>query len=188
MQLKEERAEKLKYLSAIKNDKRKYREYREHQFTYFEKYDFFLEKYTGSPHWLGESNIAAIVREAIHFYDNKEYNLICYCIMPNHVHLVVKPIVEENPGIVEDETGDGFAKNYLLTKILQKLKRYTSLKCNKLLYRSGAFWQHESYDHTVRNNEELNRIIEYVLNNPVKAELVDEWDRWEWSYCKYEIG
>ena len=74
---------------------------------------------------------------------------------------------------------------YRVTKILQDLKKYTARKCNKLLNRSGSFWQHESYDHVIRNEEELNKIVEYILNNPVKAKLVENPYDWKWSYYKY---
>lgn len=56
-----------------------------------------------------------------------------------------------------------------VTKILMSLKRYTACECKKILNRTGAFWQPESYDHLIRNQDELERIIAYSLNNPVKA-------------------
>jgi REP element-mobilizing transposase RayT len=76
---------------------------------------------------------------------------------------------------------------YSLTEILQSLKRHTARQSNLILGRSGAFWQDESYDHIVRDQAELERIIKYVLNNPVKAGLVDDWIKWKWSYCKYDL-
>ena len=45
----------------------------------------------------------------------------------------------------------------------------------------GSFWQAESYDHVVRNGE-LERIISYVLENPVKAGLVEDWEQWPYTY------
>lgn len=73
----------------------------------------------------------------------------------------------------------------IVTNILRLLKGSTARECNKILNRTGAFWQHESYDHVIRSEDELNRIIEYVLNNPVRAKLVDNTHDWKWSYCKY---
>jgi len=71
-----------------------------------------------------------------------------------------------------------------LTERLENLKWYTALKGNEILYRTGAFWQHESYDHLVRDAEELERIIQYILNNPVKAGLVKDRRDWKWHYLK----
>jgi hypothetical protein len=48
---------------------------------------------------------------------------------------------------------------YSLTEIFQSLKRHTARQSNLVLGRSGAFWQDESYDHIVRDEAELERII-----------------------------
>ena len=64
---------------------------------------------------------------------------------------------------------------------MQRLKGYTATQANKLLGRSGAFWQPESYDHVVRPGE-LPRILAYVAENPVKAGLVQEWQQWPHTY------
>lgn len=95
--------------------------------------------------------------------------------MPNHGHLVCAPL--KNP------EGTYFS----LAKIMHSLKRYTAYEANQILGRSGAFWQHENYDHYVRDEAELERIIKYVINNPVKAGLVDDWKSWKWTYCKYDM-
>ena len=65
---------------------------------------------------------------------------------------------------------------------MESLKRYTALECNKLLNRKGAFWQHENYDPVVRNQEELIKIVHYILNNPVEAGLCTNSDIWKWNY------
>ncbi len=74
-----------------------------------------------------------------------------------------------------------------LTKIMHNIKRNSANHANKTLGRTGSFWQHENYDHFARDEAELERIIKYVLYNPVKAGLVKEQEDWEWSYCKYEM-
>ncbi len=69
---------------------------------------------------------------------------------------------------------------------MQSLKGYTAFRANQMLGRKGEFWAHESYDHWIRNAIERQRIIAYVLNNPVKACYVDSWQDWEWTYCRAE--
>lgn len=71
--------------------------------------------------------------------------------------------------------------------MLHSLKRYTAMECNKVLQREGAFWQSESYDRIIRNEQELDRTITYVMNNPVKAGLVKKMKDWEYSYCMYTL-
>ena len=73
---------------------------------------------------------------------------------------------------------------HALSAIMQSLKGYTAFEANSLLGRRRQFWHHESYDHVVRNEQELQRIRRYVLQNPVKAGLVAHWEEWPWSYCK----
>jgi putative transposase len=67
---------------------------------------------------------------------------------------------------------------------MQSLKRHTARQANLALGRQGAFWQDESYDHVVRNAGEFERIVSYILENPVKAGLVSDWQAWPWSYLK----
>lgn len=67
---------------------------------------------------------------------------------------------------------------------MQSFKRYTARQANLFLQREGPFWQAESYDHVVRHSAELERVIHYILNNPVKAGLVKQWQDWPWSWRK----
>ena len=73
------------------------------------------------------------------------------------------------------------------SEIMHSLKRYTARQANLILEREGQFWQHENYDHVIRDDGELDRIINYVIENPVKAGLVQHWRDWEWTYCKYDL-
>jgi hypothetical protein len=68
-----------------------------------------------------------------------------------------------------------------LSQIMHSLKSYTANEANKLLSRTGQFWQHESYDHWVRDDHELARIVEYIARNPVNAGLAE--NAQDWPYC-----
>ncbi|MBE7554915.1 MAG: transposase [Anaerolineales bacterium] len=95
--------------------------------------------------------------------------------MANHVHVVYTPLRKED---------DSY---HALSAIMQSLKGRTASKANSLLGRRGDFWQHENYDHVVRDEAEFQRIIRYVLNNPVKAGFVQKWQDWPWTYSKYPL-
>ncbi len=56
-----------------------------------------------------------------------------------------------------------------------------------MVNRNGALWQSESYDHIVRNGKEYSRIINYILLNPVKAGLVENWQDWELTFLAGEL-
>ncbi|GAB3525355.1 hypothetical protein GCM10027442_54710 [Emticicia fontis] len=85
--------------------------------------------------------------------------------MSNHVHLLF--------WLNEDRA---------LYGVMHSLKRYIANKANQLLDREGAFWARESYDRAVRNNQELKRIIHYILMNPVKAGVVKNWEDYPWTF------
>lgn len=72
---------------------------------------------------------------------------------------------------------------------MESMKKFTARKCNSVLNRTGnSFWQAESYDHVIRDADELEKVIRYTLYNPVKAELVKDWRDWPHSYCKPEFA
>ena len=146
--------------------------YAEHK-RQFGRFDDALDACGCGPTWLKDPRIAAIVADALHYRDEKVYDLDCFTIMSNHVHAVFAPL--------EDDTGT----NYGLSWIMQSLKRRTATLANDVLGQKGAFWQPENYDHVVRDEKEWQRIVWYVLNNPVKAGLVVDWREWLWTYFKY---
>jgi putative transposase len=152
----------------IKTPEQKYNEEKRH----FGLIDNCLDKSRNEPYWLKEDEIAKIVADSLHFCAEKFYKLWCYCIMPNHVHLVITTLQDAPP----------------LYTILQKHKRYTAVECNKILNRTGKFWTHESYDHIVRNSDEFNNIVFYTINNPVKAGFVKAWKDWKWTYLNPELS
>ncbi len=65
---------------------------------------------------------------------------------------------------------------------MRLLKGKSGALCNRILRRRGSFWQHESYDHVVRDEREYERILAYIVNNPVKAGLVEDWREWPYMF------
>jgi putative transposase len=100
--------------------------------------------------------VSAKVMEALHETDGARCELGCYVIMPNHVHAVVKPLHPRTDS---------------LERILQSWKGISSRRINELLGMSGALWQRESFDRSIRDEEHLWRVIQYIGSNPEKAGL-----------------
>lgn len=135
---------------------------------YFGKLDHFLDNEAancGTP-WLKNEAIAQVVQNSIIWADNRHYKLWTACIMPTHVHLLLT-LLPNAP---------------ILYQVLQSIKSYSGREANKIRQQSGQFWQRESYDHIVRPNGEFQRIQNYILNNPVKAGLVTDWQDYKWTY------
>ncbi len=150
---------------------------------HFGRFDTWLDRCTEGPRWLAEERIAQIVAHEIHALDGHRYHLLAYCVMSNHVHLLI------------DTTGYGHSSppgatstaSYPLAETLRLLKGRTARYCNQALGRSGIFWHDESYDHVVRDEVELRRIVWYIANNPVKAGLVKDWKEWKFTFVSTDI-
>src|SRR5215470_15008033 len=162
---------------------------------WFARFETILHANDSGPVWLREPPVAEIVREALHHRDGNVYRLDAFSIMPNHVHAVFAPLLTEaqarqlaetawrrrrdgpdartasDPALREDDS------NSVLAVIMQSLKGYTARKCNLALGREGAFWQHESFDRVIRDDQEFARVVNYVPNN-LKAGLVGYWRDW----------
>ena len=142
---------------------------------FFGKWDKALDTLSNGPYWLRDDALAKLVTESLHHLDNVKYILDAFCIMPNHAHLVCTPL--------EHTAGEYFS----LSKIMHSLKRHTGRHANQILKRTGDFWEHENYDHYARDEAEFQRIVNYVLNNPVKAGLVSKPEDWKWSFCRTNL-
>lgn len=135
----------------------------------FAIFDKYLDNYQGGHHWLKQSEIAEIVKESLHFWDKKRYDLIGFTIMSNHIHLLI-------------DTWDIENYDTSITTIMQSIKRQTARQSNIILKREGRFWQNESYDHLVRNDKEFRNIINYIIQNSVKAGLVADWREYPYTF------
>lgn len=173
--LKAEQEETEKRIGAITDKEERERQLDQAQRRFFGKWDDVLDSLAYGEKYLSNPHVADLVAESLLYRNGKVYDLEACSIMPTHAHLVCSPI-EQSEG-----------KYHSISKIMHSLKLHTALEANKILERDGTFWQHENYDHYVRDEGELERIIQYVIHNPVKAKLVDDWKQWKWTYCKYSL-
>jgi putative DNA methylase len=119
--------------------------------TRIEKY---IDKGLGAA-WLARPTIATMVQQNLLFHETlKKYTLQAWVIMPNHVHVLMTP-----------------DKNTTVSTILHSWKGYTAREANRILGRTGRFWQPDYFDRFVRDDEHFFKLIQYIQNNPVKAGL-----------------
>ena len=109
--------------------------------------------------FLRDERIAAIMQDTLKHFDGERYQLLCWCVMPNHVHVLI-------------EVNEGWS----LSKIMHGWRSYTANEANRILGRTGKFWMEEYYDRYIRNDNHLQKTINYILNNPANAGL----DDWPW--------
>lgn len=132
------------------------------------KIEAYLDAGHGECH-LKNPRIASLVQKAILHFDGQRYRAIAWVVMPNHVHALIE--VWQEP----------------LPKILQSWKSFTSKEANRLLKRTGIFWQPEYFDRYIRNEEHFSKAIHYIENNPVKAHLVQKPEDWIFSSARGKL-
>ncbi|MCK6604643.1 MAG: transposase [Ignavibacteriaceae bacterium] len=188
--LLELRKEFEKELSENKN---KYKDFGKNQFAklekeYFERFDSDLDRCVYGNNWLSDRRVADCLFEHLKSFDGIYYDLYSFTIMPNHVHIILKFIPDDKSFAVEKELklSTPARLNYY-SRILMKLKGGSAFKCNKILGRTGPFWQVESYDHIINDNDELKNVINYIKNNPVKAGLCNPDQKWPHFYVNYDL-
>jgi len=114
--------------------------------------------------YLQNRKIAKIVQDALLYFDGTRYKLLDWCIMPNHVHVLIATNSRES-----------------LSYIVHSWKSFTAKKANAVLGRTGSFWMPDYYDRFIRNEEHFAAVSAYIRENPVKCGLVKDVEEWEWS-------
>ncbi len=114
--------------------------------------------------WLNNPDVAEITQNALRFFDGDRYCLHAWVVMPNHVHVLFTP-----------------AEGWTLSKILHSWKSHSAKEANKVIGRSGEFWQTEYFDRAIRDQQGFNAAVEYIEFNPVKAGLCELPREWRFS-------
>lgn len=135
------------------------------------KFDAQLDEGGTGPTHLNVPAVAAVVRDALLFFSGRRYTLAAFTVMPNHVHAVLQPAGSE--GWVAP-----------LDRVMHSIKSYTAHAANRILGRSGPFWQREYYDHLLREADDVMEFIRYTLENPVQARLCERPEDWPWSNAR----
>src|ERR1700678_3719746 len=124
-----------------------------------------VDKAAFGPVCLRDARVASVVANVLLYGEHGRnfYQLRAWVIMPNHVHVLLLPKAS-------------------LPVIMRWLKGSTARQANLILGRTGeAFWQDESFDHRVRDEAELDRLVHYVEHNPVSAGLAANTHAWHWA-------
>jgi REP element-mobilizing transposase RayT len=109
-----------------------------------------------------ESPVAAAFDDWLREYDSEGLTFSDFVIMPNHLHLVTRPL--------RLRTLDEFRE------VWRRFKGRSARFLNQHLERSGGFWQSYGYDRWIRSESELRSWQRYLARNPVKAGLCTDGD------------
>jgi REP element-mobilizing transposase RayT len=130
-----------------------------------------LEDYLDRGHgdcFLRDPRIAELMERTMRFHHSQRFDLLAWVVMPNHIHALFQ---------VGDSTP--------LSAIMQNWKSISAVAANKLLNRSGDFWQEDYWDTFMRDEEQTRKAIRYIENNPVKAKLCQTPEAWPFSSARY---
>ena len=133
---------------------------------YHQRFSAEIERCLDAGHgacFLKRPGSAQIVSETLRHFENERVVMISFVVMPNHVHA----LFVQNP-------------DWALEKVIQSWKGFTARQVNKLLTRSGHFWQRDYFDRLVRDEKHFANCVRYIRRNPEKARLgKDQFILWE---------
>ena len=139
---------------------------REIEREYHRRFSGAIERWLDAGHGsclLRRSDCAQIVAETLRHFEGERVVMVSFVVMPNHVHA----LFVQNP-------------DWALEKLLQSWKRFVTRQINRLLERSGSFWQRDYFDRMVRDENHFMNCVRYIRRNPEKASLrMNEFILWE---------
>jgi REP element-mobilizing transposase RayT len=108
------------------------------------------------------------VQDALEFFAGKRYENLAWCVMPNHVHWMLRP-----------------QPDWSLPEIMDSVKTFTARTINKLTGRTGnSLWMREYYDHLIRDSHDFLHGVRYIVANPAEAGIVN----WPWVYFDPQLS
>ena len=146
---------------------------------YLSKYDELMHNIDTGPTYMKSTKIMDIIKGQLHRFDGQLYDLICYSIMSNHVHMLIDTKIQLEDIPLEYKLYDN---NTQVSDIMKRIKGASARYSNKELGKTGSFWCKESYDMFIRNEIMLKKVIGYILENPVKAGIVVKWEDYDGNF------
>jgi REP element-mobilizing transposase RayT len=123
--------------------------------------------------WIMPDWARSIVLGCCQHDNGTKYALHVAVVMPDHAHLILTPLTNEEKRIVNS-----------LVEIMKAIKGASAHLINRRLGIRGTVWQEESFDHVLRSSEKLDHKVVYVLDNPVRQGLVSRWEDYQWIWYR----
>ena len=119
-----------------------------------------------------------IVLDSCLFFHHKRYTIYSAVIMPDHVHLLLKPLPKQTSHnsnasiLLADSTNRQSSLEYWsISSILHSIKSYSAKQIPTVMNHIGKVWQDGRYDRLIRDRKEFDNTWRYIKQNPVKAGL-----------------
>jgi type I restriction enzyme R subunit/putative DNA methylase len=145
----------------------------------------YLDRGVGECH-LRDPRIAQLAEDAmLHFHD-EHYELLAWCVMPNHVHVLVH--VWQMPLWKMVQSWKRFIATraeVVLTERRSPTRREGEKLENAPARRAALQWQREYWDTFMRDEEQQRKAVRYIESNPVKAKLCGAPEAWPFSSARF---
>jgi REP element-mobilizing transposase RayT len=127
-------------------------------FSYIGAYQYFLTICTDTrqPYFKDQPAAAWMTTQISQFFEPRQFAVIAFCVMPDHVHLLL----------------EGLADDADLPVVMHDWKQLTGYTWKQRTDR--RLWQQGFYDHVLREDDDVMCVVKYILNNPFRAGLVPE--------------
>ena len=104
------------------------------------------------------------------------YKIVAICVLPDHIHLIIKPYnIKDYPKIVQQ------IKRYFTQHINKDTLENYQLTSGNIKRKESDVWQHKYWEHTIRDENDLSRHIDYIHYNPFKHKYVNKIVDWNYS-------
>ncbi|MDT3376780.1 transposase [Labrys neptuniae] len=130
------------------------------------RFENYLDQGFGEA-FLSQPQIGGIVEQAILFFDGERCRIHAWCVMPNHVHVLMTPF-----------------GSHSIASLVHSWKTYTARHINQALGRTGALWYREYFDRKIRDERHFETARYYIEQNPVKAGLCTTAEGWAFSSAR----
>jgi len=120
-----------------------------------------------------------------------KFKVFGFCLMPDHVHLLIQLRVASNSFEVKNQAPNEFGATQRegISDVIKRIKGGSSRKINKYLNQSGNFWQTGFYDFNIYSQKKFWEKLNYIHSNPLKAGLIDDISLYKYSsWRNYELS
>jgi putative transposase len=106
--------------------------------------------------FVDDGTVKLAAKQFLRAAEDQGFNVIAYCFMPDHVHLVVE-------GVRDDSD---------LKQFIARAKQFSGYCFSRT--HGGHLWQRYGYERVLRAEEATRAVVRYILENPVRAGLTDD--------------
>lgn len=150
------------------------------------KLEQYLDRGVGKCN-LREIRVAKIAEDALLHFHGDRYELLAWCVMPNHVHVLVDvkmtpmwKMILDCKVRVENQT-----RRATLAERRAPSRQVSPANTNEPRRCSALQWQREYWDTFMRDDEQQLKAVHYIENNPVKVRLCRTREGWQFSSARF---